>query len=207
MKKIAILGAAGRTGQLLVDQAVAAGYEVVAFVRDTGETMAERPHVSVVSGDARRPEDLIKVLKGQDAVISTLGSSKPGDRVIADSTISLIEAAHQTGVKRVIMMSSFLATKNFQPHPIIKFALRLMGSIVSDIHSGEGRLQASDLDYTIVYATRLTNEPLNPHFKIVGADEEVGATDSISRADVASFLLQQLTDTTYVRKTVLITDK
>ncbi len=207
MKNIAILGAAGRTGQLLVDQAVEAGYEVMAFIRDTGETMDERPHVKVVSGDARRPEDLLKVLSGQDAVISTLGSSKPGDRVIADSTVSLIQAATEAKVKRVIMMSSFLATKNFQPHPIVKFVLRLMGSIVSDIHSGEARLQASELDYTIVYATRLTNEPLNPHFKIVGTDEKVGATDSISRADVASFLLQQLDDTQYVRKTVLITDK
>jgi putative NADH-flavin reductase len=205
--KLLILGAAGRTGRLLVDQALAAGHTVTAFVRgDAGDT-AQIPNTTTIVGDARNISDLKKALKGQDAVVSTIGSSKPGDRVIADSTASLIAAAKQEGVKRVIMMSSFLATKNFQPNPIVRLALKVMGSIVADIKSGEDLLQESDLDYTIVYATRLTNESLNPHYRIVSDTEKVGATDSISRADVAEFLLTQLNDKTYVRKSVLITDK
>ncbi|MDB5167275.1 MAG: yhfK 1 [Candidatus Saccharibacteria bacterium] len=204
--KLLILGAAGRTGALLVNQALAAGHTVTGFVRGSDGTTIEIPGITTIVGDARNVADLEKALKGQDAVISTLGSSKPGDRVIAASTKSLITAAKSQGVKRVIMMSSFLATQNFQPNPIVKFALRLMGSIVADINSGEGQLRGSDLDYTIVYATRLTNEPLNPHYRIVSETEKVGTTDSISRADVAEFLLKQLSDITHVRKSVLITD-
>jgi len=202
--KLLILGAGGRTGRLLVDQALAAGHIVTAFVHSAGD---EIPNITTVVGDARNTADLEKALHGQDVVISTLGSSKPGDRMIASSTAALIDAAQQQNVKRVIMMSSFLATPNFKPNPIVKLALRVMGSIVRDINSGEDQLRKSGLDYTIVYATRLTNEPLNPHYRVVSETEKVGATDSISRADVAEFLLRQLSDTTYVRKSVLITDK
>lgn len=203
--KLLILGAAGRTGALLVDQALAAGHVVTSFVR-TGDTSMPNPKVTTIVGDARNQDDLTQAVKGQDAIISTLGSSKPGDRVMAASMAALITVATAQEVKRVIVMSSFLATQNFKPNPIVKFALKLMSSIVKDINSGEQQLTQSGLDYTIVYATRLTNEPLNPHYRIVDANSTVGATDSISRADVAEFLLKQLTDATYVRKTVLITD-
>jgi len=202
--KLLILGAAGRTGRLLVDQALAAGHTVTAFVHSAGDQI---PNVTTIVGDARSAADLEKALHGQDAVISTLGSSKPGDRMIASSTAALIDAAQKQNVKRVIMMSSFLATPNFQPNLIVRLALKVMGSIVRDINSGEDQLRKSGLDYTIVYATRLTNDPLNPHYRVVSETEKVGATDSISRADVAEFLLRQLSDTTYVRKSVLITDK
>ena len=205
MKNIVILGAAGRTGVLLVEQAQAAGYQVTAFIRSGDAALPA--NVKTIVGDARTEADLKKAVEGQDAVISTLGSSKPGDRVIAKSLHALINVAHETNVKRVIVMSSFLATKNFQPNIFVRTALKIMGTIVKDIHSGEDQLKASDLDYTIVYATRLTNEPLNPHYRVVDETEKVGATDSIARADVAQFLLEQLKDPTYIRKSVLITDK
>jgi uncharacterized protein YbjT (DUF2867 family) len=204
--KLLILGAAGRTGALLVDQALAAGHTVTAFVRSP-DPATQNKNVTTIIGDARNESDLVKAVKGQDAIISTLGSSKPGDRVIAASMAALIAVAKQQHVKRVIVMSSFLATHNFKPNPLIRFALKLMSSIVADINSGEELLQKSNLDYTIVYATRLTNEALNPHYHIVDANSTVGAGDSISRADVAEFLLKQLTDATYIRSTVLITDK
>ncbi|TAL14246.1 NAD(P)-dependent oxidoreductase [Patescibacteria group bacterium] len=205
--RLLILGAAGRTGRLLVDQALAAGYTVTGFARSKDETGVEIPGIATIVGDARNLDDLTNALKGQDAVISTLGSSRPGDRVIAASISSLIAAARAQGVKRVIIMSSFLVADNFQPNPIIKLALKVMGSIVADFKSGEQLLMQSDLDYTIVYATRLTNDPLNSQYRIINPDDSVGAGDSISRANVAEFLLKQLSDKTYIRKTVLITGK
>lgn len=202
--KLLILGAAGRTGTLLVDQALAAGYTVTAFVRDT-DTSSHRSDVTTIVGDARHQADLEKALAGQETVISTLGSSKPGDRVIAASTRALIAAAQATKVRRVIVMSSFLAVENFKPNPIIKFALKLMGTIVADITSGEALLRQSDLEYTIVYATRLTNEPVAAKYRIVSDHDTVGSIDSISRADVADFMLKHINDQTLIKKSVLIT--
>lgn len=205
MKNILILGAAGRTGILLVEQALAAGYNVTAFIRSGDGALPAG--VRTIVGDARNEADLKKAVEGQDAVISTLGSSKPGDRVIAKSMQALINVTNEVGVKRVILMASFLSTSNFQPNIIVRTALKVIGSVVRDFQSGENQLKGSNLDYTIVYATRLTNYPLDSNYRIVAESEPVGATDSISRANVAQFLLGQLKDSTYVRKSVLITNK
>lgn len=205
--KLLILGAGGRTGRLLVDQAVTAGHAVTGFVRSKPDEGDFPPGVAIVVGDARNETDLKKALKDQEAIISTVGSSKPGDRVVAASTAALINSAEIIGVKRVIVMSSFLVTQNFQPHPIVKFILGLMNTIVKDINSGEELLRRSSLDYTIVYATRLTNNPFGPRYKIVSESEKIGASDKISRADAADFLLKQLYDKRYIRKSVIITDK
>jgi len=156
--------------------------------------------------DLVRSRGLGDVYKRQ-AVISTLGPIKPRDTVVSVATGLLIKVAEKQKVKRVIMMSSFLASSQFKPNPIVRFALKLMDGIVSHFKSAEELFEDSNLDYTIVYATRLTNEPLNPHYQVVDAHDTVGAADSISRADVADFLLRQLSDTTYVRGTVLVTDK
>jgi len=205
MKNILILGAAGRTGVLLVEQAQAAGYNVTAFIRSGDAALPA--DVKTIVGDARSESDLKKAIEGQDAVISTLGSNKPGDRVIARSLHALIKVADGAGVKRVILMASFLASSNFQPNIILRTGLKVISWIVKDFRSGEDQLKTSDLDYTIVYATRLTNDSLSSQYRVVAETEEVGTADSIPRASVAEFLLTQLKDPTYIRKSVLITDK
>jgi uncharacterized protein YbjT (DUF2867 family) len=196
---ILILGAAGRTGTLLVNQAVAAGHTVTAFIHKETNSLSNIKNVHVIVGDARNVTELEKALHGQDVVISTLGSSKPSDQVINKSIESLITASKTARVERVIQMSSFLVSN--------KFVLKLMGGIVSDFQTGEERLRSSDLEYTIVYATRLTNDPLNPHYIVIDNADSVGPNQSISRTDVAEFLLKQVSDKTYVGKSVLITNK
>lgn len=205
MMKLLILGAAGRTGTLLVDQAIAAGHVVTAFVRK--EDALTNSNVKTIIGDATNKQDLEKALRGQDAVVSTLGPVKAGDKVVLTATAALIKLAKAEKVKRVIMMSSFLAASKFKPNPIIKFVLKLMAGIVSNYESAEQLFYQSDLDYTIVYATRLTNYPLNSQYRIVEGTDTVGGGNSISRANVAEFLIKQLSDPTYVRDSVLITDK
>ena len=206
MKKLLVLGAAGRTGSEVVAQAVAAGYSVTAFVRKEDNLEALKEKVTVFVGDATNEKDLAKALKGKDAVISTLGPTKPGDTVVSVATGLLIKTARQEKVQRVIMMSSFLAIDRFKPNPIVKFALQLMNGIVSHFLSAEKQFATSGLDYTIVYATRLTNEALNSNYRVVPLDQTVGAGDHISRANVAEYLVKQIDDPTYVRSGVLITD-
>ena len=112
--KIVILGAAGKTGTHLVNQAVGAGHAVTAFVRSTDELSAPASSLRIETGDARSTKDLTTALTGQDAVISSLGSNKPGDDLIVTSTKALIDAMKTTGVRRVIMMSSFFGKSQLQ---------------------------------------------------------------------------------------------
>ena len=123
--RVLVIGASGKTGHEVVRQALAAGHEVTAFVRDPSRLQVRDPRLTVVRGDVRSEGDLKRGLAGQDAVISTLGgrakdtmtsplSGKPRGGVMEVSTAALIEAAGEAGVHRVVMLSTFMLAPNFR---------------------------------------------------------------------------------------------
>lgn len=206
MKNVVILGAAGRTGSLLVEAALKAGYKVTAFIRK-GEKVAAKKNLVVIEGDARKADDLEFAFGGQDAVISTLGSNKLKDDLITESTKALIKAADANKVKRVIMMSSFLASGQVKMSLLSWILSKLSAASMGDKNTGEDLLKASGLDWTIVYCTRLGDGPATGSASIVPKDEKVTARNSIDRADVAEFLVHEVENTENVKKSVLITTR
>jgi putative NADH-flavin reductase len=204
---ILVLGAAGKTGQEIVKQALEHGDQVTAFVRDVTKLTISHRKLIVFQGDARSQEDLLKALKGQDVVVSALGTVKGGDALFSRSAESLAKAAKSAGVKRVILMSSFIITPNLKRNILMKLAEKMMKGMIDDMKAGERKLQASHLDWTFVYATALTNGPKTGLQRVVGDDEKVGMNNKISRADVADFLLRQINDKTSVRTTRVITQQ
>jgi putative NADH-flavin reductase len=201
---ILILGASGKTGREVVDQAVAAGHTVTAFVRDPEKL--ERNDVAVAVGDARNFDDLRKALSGQDAVISTLGSGlKAQQKLIGSSTKALLEAMPSAGVKRLVMLSTFAASPSYKATGVMRLASIAMKGIVADKTAGEKLLERSDTDWTIVYATRLTDERRTGGYRTVeGTLTEVG---TIGRADVADALLSTVSDGTSVRQSRVVTSR
>lgn len=178
---------------------------MTAFVRDPAKLDAENPGLSVKVGDARNAADLAAALQGQDAVVSTLGSKKLRDNLMRASTETLIGAMRQADVKRVIMMSSFVAAPNFRPPGPMKIVRLLMKGVIADKSSGEALLKNSGLDWTIVYATRLKDGPKTGNYRVVGASETVSTSNRITRADVAEFLLRQLDDPAFLHQSPLVT--
>src|ERR1700736_6374374 len=106
---LAVLGASGRTGRLVVEQALAAGHTVTALVRSPEKLTIGNANLRVVTGDATEPSAVSSALEGADAVISTLGGT---GSVIADSTSAIVSAARQTGVSRVVVLSSFFVERD-----------------------------------------------------------------------------------------------
>lgn len=204
--KLVIVGAAGRTGAYLVDQALDAGHTVTAFIRDKEQIENALRGLSVQTGDARKASDLAKALRGQDAVISVLGTNKPGDDLIQASTHALISAAHQSKLRRVIMMSSFLVSPKLRHTGFARLTSWFTKGIVKDKAMGEDLLKNSDLDWTIVYATRLDGAPPGD-YHVVGEDETVSVRNAIARADVADFLIKQLDNPESIRQSIVITSK
>jgi putative NADH-flavin reductase len=205
--KILILGASGKTGSILVRKALAAGNEVTAFVRDKDALEMNNSKLTVKVGDARNVVDIKAALLGQDAVVSALGSMKAGDELIVRSTKALIEAAQTKGVKRVIMLSSFLVAPNYKPNFVGKLIGNMMKGMVSDKSSGEDLLKQSDLDWTIVYATSLDRAPAGQTVRVIGQNQTVSMSNGIAREDVATFMLNQLDNSSSVKKMVVITTK
>jgi uncharacterized protein YbjT (DUF2867 family) len=198
--KLSVLGAAGATGIPLVEQALAAGHEVTALVR-SGQKLAANPNLHVVEGDATDRAAVSEAMNGGDAVISVLGARGP---VMAEATRAIVGAATQKGPERVVMLSSFGVARD-RLTPLTKLVTGMaMGSQIKDKTAGEDVLRASGLDWTIVYATKLTNAP-ETEARVVPESEKVRMSQNISRAGVASFLLQAATEDLYSRRGVVIT--
>ena len=199
--KLSVLGAAGATGTPLVEQTLAAGHQVTALVRSGQKLTITNPNLHVVEGDATDRAAVSEAMNGGDAVISVLGARGP---VIAEATRAIVAVANQEGPERIVMLSSFAVARD-RLTPISKLITRMaMGSQIRDKAAGEDVLRASGLDWTIVYAAKLTNGPKTEP-RVVPETRKVGMVQKISRANVASFLLQAATDDLYSRRSVVIT--
>jgi putative NADH-flavin reductase len=205
--KLLILGASGKTGKQLVEKALSAGNEVTAFVRNPQSLSIDHPKLLIKTGDARNEADVAAALRGQDAVLSALGSLKSGDELIARSTEALIAAAQATGVKRIIMLSSMLVAPNYKPNFVGKLVGSMMKGMIQDKSGGEELLKQSDLDWTIFYATSLDKASAGLAVKVIGQDQTVSLSNGIARADVATYMLDQLTNKAAIKKALTITTK
>jgi hypothetical protein len=115
-----------------------------------------------------------------------------------------VAVAKQEGPQRIVMLSTFAVARDR-----LKAASKLptgmaMGPQIKDKTAGEEALRPSSLDWTIVYPTKLTNGPKTEP-RVATETTKVGVLHKISRADVASFLLQAATDGLYSRRAVIIT--
>ena len=204
-----VLGATGSTGGLVVHQAVAAGHEVVAFVRDATK-LAGWGKGSVVAGDVRDADALATVMDGVDAVISALGlgSAKAADNLILDSTRAIVAAAERAELKRVVIMSAFGVGESLAK---ASWIVRLMyaggKTTFADKAAGEKLLAESALDWTLAYPGLLTKGPATGAVRATDLNDltRVPGVPRISRADVAAFLLNAATSGAWARRTAVLT--
>ncbi len=197
-----ILGASGRTGVLVVEQALAAGHEVTALVRSPEKVTIRNPRLHVVAGQATNADDVSRAMAGADAVISVLGGT---GSVISDSTRAIVEAARRTGVKRIVVMSSFLVERE-RMGAVSRLITRLAGtSKIADKKAGEQLLRQSDLEWTIAYPGPLTDGPATGSVRVLPEAAKRGISERISRADVAAWLIEAATSGRTSRRDVDIT--
>ena len=199
---LVVLGATGGIGRLVVDQALAAGHTVTVLVRSPEKLAVRNPNLHVVAGQATDPAAVARVLDRADAVISTLGG---GGSLISDSTQAIVEAAHRAGVSRVILLSSFLVERD-RFNPVTRLLTGVaMGSMIKDKSAGEKALRESNLDWTIVYASILTDGPAGGQVAVLTEKDRWTLSHRIARADVAAWLLRAATSPDASRRTVSIT--
>jgi uncharacterized protein YbjT (DUF2867 family) len=198
-----ILGATGRTGRLVVEQALAAGHTVTALVRSPEKLTIRNSRLRVVAGRATDAADVARALEGADAILSTLGGR---GSVIMDSTRAIVEAAHQTGLMRVVVLSSFFVERDrlgAVPRLLTRVA---MGSVIKDKSAGEQLLRQSDLDWTIIYASLLKDGPVSESVELLPEGAKRRISDRISRSDVAAWMVQAATNRQLNRRSVGITE-
>jgi putative NADH-flavin reductase len=201
---LALFGATGGTGLQVLDQALAVNHSVTALVRDATK-LPERPGLTLVVGDVRDQEAARRAIKGVEAVICILGSHGSRTPVEATGTQAILTAMSANGVRRLIAVTSLgVGNSRSQLNPLFRFIMDLtLKSIMAAKEEQERLIQASGLDWTIVRPGGLTDGPRTGTYRF-GTDPALRG-GRVSRADVADFLLRQLTDSTYLHQTPAVT--
>jgi len=197
--KIAVFGASGRTGIVTVYQALDKGYEVNAFARKAHNVTIQHPKIRIIQGDILEFDKVKQAVEGTDAVIVTLGQdgNKPL-RTLSDGTANIIKAMKETGVKRLIVMSSAGILGN-DTHPM--FGKVIVPLFLNNVYKDKKRqmkiIRESGLEWIIIRPPRLTQSPKSWKYQVT---ERRPGTRSVPRADVADFMLKLLKDKSYDEK-------
>jgi uncharacterized protein YbjT (DUF2867 family) len=218
--RLAIFGPTGGTGRRLVERAIAEGHEVTAFVRNPSKLTARHGRLRVAVGDAFDPDSVREAVAGNEAVICVLGSRqpsnplfprRPGDPngVASAGSENIVAAMKEHGLRRFVCQSAWGVGESRQdPGFAGAFFMNvlvppLLRDEYADKEAQEKIVSESDLDWIIVRPMLLTNGPWTNDYR-ADVDLKPGRRPYISRADVADFLLRQLTDDMFVRKTPAI---
>ena len=209
--KITIFGSTGGTGRQLVEQALGAGDEVVAFVRDASKLERWHGRLTVIQGELNDKEGIERAVGSADAVISVLGPRGGSKgRLIMVGTQNIIAAMKEQGVRRLII-SSTASARDPNDRPELRFKIMIgmvklfIRAAYEDIVSTAEAVRKSDLDWTIVRLSLLNDGPKSGKVRVgyMGRGE-VGTR--ISRADIADFMLKQVKDPRYLLQAPLISN-
>jgi putative NADH-flavin reductase len=205
---ILIFGASGATGHQLVRQAHDKGYDVTAFVRDRNKLRTPEHNVKVVEGNVNDFDAVYDAINPGCVVMSALGAASPlsRDKILINGIHNIVNSMKQKGAKRMVYLSfaGVHASRKQLPFLFRALALPLLANVVADHEAKEHAVKAIDLEWTIVRPALLSNgartgrilsgESLHPGFRNL----------LISRADVADFMLRQLSDDTFLRKAPVV---
>ena len=207
--RILIIGATGRTGRELVRQALEQGHQVTALVRKPKKMKVENANLRVVKGNVRDYDSIESAMRGQSAVLCALGTKRfffP-NRVVSNGTANILRAMKSCGVPRLVCESS-LGIGNSVGRLGLLYTIFVVPLILPFIFYDKVRqeklIEESETDWVIVRPAVLTNAPARGKYR---HGRNVGNylwTNRIARADVADFMLKQLTDDDYIGSAVCV---
>ncbi|WP_406264424.1 SDR family oxidoreductase [Streptomyces sp. NBC_00191] len=206
--RLLLLGATGPTGLQLVGQALDQRHHVTALVRSPEKLPRVDGRLTVLVGDVADEQALATAAVGQDAVLSTMGTGWSLTSDIVSRTVdALVPAMHDAGVDRLIFLSAFGVNETYAQASLPQrfFYRTMLRKIYPDKGKADRKLLSADLDVTLVCPVTLTNRPFTGTYR-VGDHFEFRGMPKISRADVAHFMLTQLTDPTWSRRTAILTN-
>lgn len=211
--KIALFGATGATGRILLDKMLAAGHDVTAYVRDAGKLASASPQLTVIEGPLDDAAAIGRAVAGQDAVISLLGPKGNSSGLpIGKGTALIVASMQQQGVRRLIAVATTSA-----PDPADRFSLSfafakgvirlLVRGAYDDLRATAVVVRNSGLDWTLARLPMLVapRPGAAVHAGYVG-DGQLQLF-SLSRNALADFLLAEATDPRWIGKAPALSDK
>jgi uncharacterized protein YbjT (DUF2867 family) len=208
--KILVFGASGLTGGIVVDSALKRGDQVIVLTRDASKFSHRLPNLQVMQGSASSMQDIENALEGVDAVIHCLGIGGKGEgastTVVSDSVKATLDAMKKKGVRRIVCMSNVGAGTSgtwFYNRVVLPVFLRWLKPIIEDKNRMEASLKSSSVDWVSV---RLPNIVSGPSKRIRASQDGKGIGISITAESTADFLLQQVSENIWLRRTPSISN-
>jgi putative NADH-flavin reductase len=169
--RVAVFGANGRTGRVVVRLLLERGHEVTAFVRDASALEG----VDAITGDARDPDAVGRALDGADTIVSVLSLRAAEDEPqYSDATRTIVEAAGRAGVRRALVTANNDVLTDRE----------VTGEYAAQAREhrrNRATLEASGLDWTILAAPWVTDdEPIGSYAANLderGPNRRIGASD------------------------------
>ena len=201
--KLALFGATGLTGGLVLSQALEQGHEVTALVRDPSRVSLSHPRLTILGGSPTVSEDVDRCVRSSDAIIHCLGIGGKGDgrptTLVSDSVKVVLAAMEKHGLPRIVCMSNVGAGSSgtwFAKRIVLPLFVRWLLPIIEDKDRMEAALRASSVEWVSV---RLPNIVEGPERALRISKDGRGIGLSITAASDAHFLLQQVTASDWVR--------
>ena len=209
MMKLLVLGATGGIGLEVVRQAVERGHKVTTFVRAPERLKSIGARFGVIQGDPLDSAGLARAIDDQDAILSGFGPRVPIAKT--DSTllhrfgVALSEAMRKVGIRRAVIVSTAFLFKDSIIPPTNLVGRLFFPNIVADATEMESLIQQSGLDWTLVRPPRLTDGLRRNRYRVrEGHLPSFGFT--ISRADVAAFMIKTAENHAFIQKVVGISN-
>jgi putative NADH-flavin reductase len=202
---VVIFGANGQTGHLLMERAIADGHMVTAFVRNPAGLKVPRDSVRLVQGDVLDPTAVDRAVAGQQAVLVALGTAtrRESPSVLPQGIRHILDSMEKHGVRRIIVVSAAGALHEPAGSLIGTVGLMLARAYLPRVYAEHRamleELRKRNLDWNAVRPVILTNGPYTGRYRVVAEGIPQGGY-RVSRADVADFMIRQLTSDEFVRK-------
>ena len=217
MKKILLFGATGRTGQLVLEYALSKGYEVTALVRSPEKVTVKSDRLTIFKGLPSNLHDVREAMRGCNAVVSTLSGLPESDIItfkkikpshIMETTIrNAIQCMYESGIKDIVILSSLAVGDSYPYAPwYMRLGIKLTNLKISfaDHNAQEQLLQKSSLDWVSVRPVGLNNH--DELKKLDVSYSKKAAASTISRKQVAKFIIDSLGNAEFIHRTPVISE-
>lgn len=203
--KLAIFGATGGTGRHLVEQALEGGHTVTILLRSPATFPTQHERLSIIQGDVLNLASVEAVVTGQDAILSALGTNQRGPVTLCTDGIKhILTAMTRSQVRRLLVVSAYGVAESHHHNPYNLLLWTSLKEKMVDKERMEELIKHSDVDWTLIRPSFLTDGQRTQRYHS-GTDLRMHITSHISRADVATFMLKTITDTTSVHKALALT--
>lgn len=194
--RVAVFGASGATGRLVVVRLLERGNEVTAFVRDPSQLDIEDARLRIDVGDALDAAAVDAAVDGCDAVVSLLAArlDQPVGTVRSQGTENVIAAMRRHGVRRLVAVSAVGGRRSTaQMGAVTRWLYRrkIGAERLAEVDRLEDLVVGTDLVWTLVRPPRLVDEQPDGR-PTASAMARVSLSSKLSRTDLADILVEQV---------------